>query len=207
MRDKTPSQSGKGIGKRNSNRIRSTSSTQSVTRKKKDPSSYRILIVDDEPDIASLYKLVLEGAGFKVDVFNDSIAALSKLKKIYSSYSPRLLPPQTITTGATTAMTPTTTTAAAKLYDLMLLDIQIPKINGFELYREIKKIMKEHKEEKEKEGEGEEQNVKICFITAHEVYYEHLKQEFPKIDVGCYIKKPINTSDLIKRIKQELLLE
>jgi two-component system catabolic regulation response regulator CreB/two-component system response regulator ChvI len=52
-----------------------------------------------------------------------------------------------------------------------------------------------------------EEDIKICFITAYEVYYEQLKQEFPKIEVGCFIKKPVNASDLIKRIKQELLLE
>jgi two-component SAPR family response regulator len=69
-------------------------------------------------------------------------------------------------------------------------------LNVFELYREIKKIIK-----------NIEEDVKICFITAHEVYYEQLKQEFPKIDVGCYIRKPVIASDLIKRIKQELLLE
>ncbi len=77
-------------------------------------------------------------------------------------------------------------------------------MNGFELYREIKKIVK--KSQKEEEGE---KDIKICFITAYEVYYKHLKKEFPKIgnDVGCFIKKPINASDLIRRIKQELLLE
>jgi PleD family two-component response regulator len=36
--------------------------------------SYRILIVDDEADIAFIYKTVLEEAGFNVDVFNDPIS-------------------------------------------------------------------------------------------------------------------------------------
>jgi hypothetical protein len=37
--------------------------------------------------------------------------------------------------------------------------------------------------------------------------FEQLKEEFPMIDVGCFIKKPVNASNLLKRIKQELLLE
>ena len=161
-----------------------STSTQSTTRKK-DPSSYTILIVDDEPDITLFYESALEEAGFKVDVFNDPLAALSKLKEVYSHFS---------------NIQPTATTAVItkKPYDLLLLDIRMPKMNGFELYREAKKIVKRN---------DAEEDIKICFITAHEVYYEQLKQEFPKIDVGCYIRKPVNASDLIKRIKQELLLE
>jgi|SRR5215208_1831744 CheY-like chemotaxis protein len=117
-----------------------------------------------------------------VDAFNDPLEALSNLKEIYSD-SPNI-----------------SSTATKKPYDLMLLDIRMPKMNGFELYREIKKIVKKNQKEEE---------IKICFITAYEVYYEQLKQQFPKIgnDVGCYIKKPINASDLIRRIKQELSLE
>ena len=175
MRNTT--QSDRDIGTSNSN-----SSIQNTTNRK-NPSSYTILIVDDEPDITLVYESALEGAGFKVDVFNDPLAALSKLKEMYSSYFPNMH----------------MHTATKKPYDLLLLDIRMPKMNGFELYREIKKIVKKNEEEKE--------GVKTCFITAYEIYYEQLKQEFPKIDVGCFIKKPINGSDLIKRIKQELLLE
>jgi two-component system, OmpR family, response regulator ChvI len=165
---------------RNNNNNNST--TQTVYGKSS-PSYYTILIVDDEPDITLLYKLALEGAGFKVEVFNDPIAALTKVKDVYSSYSP-----------SSHNMSSNT---SKKPYDLLLLDIRMPKMNGFELYREIKKIV-----ENRKEGE-----IRTCFITAHEVYYEKLKKEFPKIDVGCFIKKPINATDLIKSIKHELLLE
>ena len=49
-----------------------------------------------------------------------------------------------------------------------------PTMNGFELYREIKKII----------GKNEQNDdIKVCFITAYEVYYERLKEDFPKI--GC----------------------
>jgi CheY-like chemotaxis protein len=136
-------------------------------------------------DIALVYKTVLEEAGFNVDVFTDPSAALYEIKETYSSSS------HLNTSQALEAAKPTGG------YDLLLLDIKMPKMNGFELYREIKKIMKDQIDN----------NVKVCFITAYEVYYEQLKEEFPKINIACFIKKPIEDSDLVKRIKQRLLLE
>jgi two-component system, OmpR family, response regulator ChvI len=78
------------------------------------------------------------------------------------------------------------------LYDFLLLDVKMPTMNGFQLYREIeKKMMIQDK-------------VKVCFITAYEVYYESLKKEFPGLDVGCFIKKPIVIQDLVKTMRLQL---
>jgi len=74
-------------------------------------------------------------------------------------------------------------------YDLILLDVKMPQMNGFELYREIKK---------------KDDKVKVCFVTAYEVYYESLKKEFPKLEVGCFISIPIDIDDLVKRINKVL---
>jgi DNA-binding response OmpR family regulator len=74
-------------------------------------------------------------------------------------------------------------------YDLLLLDIKMNKMGGFELYREIQK---------------KDKNVIACFITAYEIYYESLKHEFPGLNVGCFITKPIDIDSLVKRIKIEL---
>jgi two-component system, OmpR family, response regulator ChvI len=71
----------------------------------------------------------------------------------------------------------------------MLLDIRMPKMNGFELYRELKKI---------------DVNPKVCFVTAYETFYEELKKDFPTLAVNCFIKKPIEIDDLIRRIIEEL---
>jgi hypothetical protein len=71
-------------------------------------------------------------------------------------------------------------------------------MNGFHLYQEIRKKMIKEK--------GDEEDIKVCFITAYEVYYETLKKEFPGLDVGCFIKKPIQIKDLVSRIKEELQL-
>jgi len=74
------------------------------------------------------------------------------------------------------------------MYDLLLLDVKMPRINGFELYEKMRKI------------DGE---VKACFITAHEVYYESLREIFPTMDLDCYVK-PIQIEDLVKHINQHM---
>ena len=77
----------------------------------------------------------------------------------------------------------------AELYDLLLIDIKMPKMNGFELYQEIAKV---------------DNRAKVCFITAFEVYYKSLRQLFPSANVDCFIKKPITTDELVQRIRTEL---
>ena len=74
-------------------------------------------------------------------------------------------------------------------YDLLLLDVKMNKMGGFELYREIQK---------------RDKKANACFITAYEIYYESLKHEFPGLNVGCFITKPIEINSLVKRIKMEL---
>ena len=78
----------------------------------------------------------------------------------------------------------------AGLYDLLLIDIKMPKMNGFELYQEIEKM---------------DNKAKVCFITAFEVYYNSLRELFPTVKVDCYIKKPVTTDELVQRIKSELV--
>jgi DNA-binding response OmpR family regulator len=77
----------------------------------------------------------------------------------------------------------------AGLFDFVLLDVTMPKMNGFELYREIEKI---------------DYNLKVCFMTAFVVYYESLKEIFPTAKVDCFIKKPIEINILVDRINKEL---
>jgi DNA-binding response OmpR family regulator len=134
-----------------------------------------ILLVDDEQDITTALKIGLEETGlFGVDAFTDPQLALSNLSKVGLNY-----------------------------YDLLLIDIKMPQMNGFELYQKIKNSFAE-----DKEGKAEIRNsirsTKVCFITAYEIYYETLKNEFPTLNVGCFIKKPIEIKELVNRIKQEL---
>ena len=81
-----------------------------------------------------------------------------------------------------------------ELYDLMLIDIKMPKMNGFELYQELRK-------------KANNVDIKTCFITAYEIYYETLKKDFPELNVGCFISKPIDSTNLVKRIREELEIQ
>jgi DNA-binding response OmpR family regulator len=75
------------------------------------------------------------------------------------------------------------------VYDLALLDLKMPKMYGHELYDEMKKI---------------DDRLKVCFMTATYEDYEALRDAFPTIDVECYIQKPVEAKDLIRRINAEL---
>jgi DNA-binding response OmpR family regulator len=75
------------------------------------------------------------------------------------------------------------------LYDLALLDMRMPKMYGHQLHDEMKKI---------------DGRLKVCFMTATYQNYETLRAAFPTIEIECYIQKPVETKDLIRRINAEL---
>ena len=119
----------------------------------------RIMLVEDEADIAMAFKIVLESdSRLKVDSFTEPFAALNNFK--------------------------------SELYDLIMIDIVLPNMNGFELYQGIRRL---------------DDKVKVCFITASELYYEEIRKEaFPELDTNCFIKKPISNEELIRRVKNML---
>jgi DNA-binding response OmpR family regulator len=74
------------------------------------------------------------------------------------------------------------------LYDLVILDIKMPKMDGFELYHEIKK---------------KDNNANVCFLTASELYYEEFrKKEYCSLDRNLFIRKPIENEKLVKEINK-----
>jgi two-component system, OmpR family, response regulator ChvI len=72
-------------------------------------------------------------------------------------------------------------------YGLLLLDIRMTAMNGFELYKKIKKV---------------DDKVKVCFITAYDdYYYEEFKESFPELDEAKYfIRKPKAVEDLVNHV-------
>jgi two-component system, OmpR family, response regulator ChvI len=71
-------------------------------------------------------------------------------------------------------------------YGLALLDIRMPKMNGFELYKKIRDI---------------DNKLEACFITAFEDYREEFKESFPELEEAKYfIRKPKAIEDLVKRV-------
>jgi two-component system, OmpR family, response regulator ChvI len=78
----------------------------------------------------------------------------------------------------------------ANSYDFVLLDIKMPNMSGFELYDKIRK------------SDGK---VKVCFISAFDPNSDELRDQFLSLKIECFIPKPIQIKELVKRIETELL--
>jgi DNA-binding response OmpR family regulator len=74
------------------------------------------------------------------------------------------------------------------IYDLALLDVRMPEMNGFQLFRKLRDI---------------DDKLKICFLTAAEL--AHYRESDTDIinDLGkdCFVSKPVDTIDLVNRLK------
>jgi DNA-binding response OmpR family regulator len=114
-----------------------------------------ILLVDDEHDNNSIFRIGLQDAGFEVDAYTDAELALSAFKPDY--------------------------------YDLLLLDIKMPKMDGYELYEKLKKM---------------DDKVKVCFLTASERYKEEHRPSFLSSSSTSFIIKPITVDDLVKKVNE-----
>jgi DNA-binding response OmpR family regulator len=84
----------------------------------------------------------------------------------------------------------------AGTYDLLLLDMLMPKMNGFELYQKIRIL---------------DDKVKICFLTASGINHEEFRKKAVSVasiendNENCFISKPIENEELIKRVNEQLL--
>jgi YesN/AraC family two-component response regulator len=124
----------------------------------------RIMVVDDEKDILRIIKRDLEITNeFQVETFSSGNEALLSFKSHEPGY-----------------------------YDVIITDIRMPRMNGFELYRNIKEMSPD---------------TKIAFITAFEINKDEFTKVLPSIEVKDFIIKPIDMNDLIFKIKSMLSLE
>jgi DNA-binding response OmpR family regulator len=139
--------------------------SQSTTSEKLSSLTKRILIVDDDPDIIFTFKKGLEAENEK---------SSNKVFFKVNSYNDPLL---------------ALSEFKSDLYDLILIDINMPKMDGVELSSKISEL---------------DANVKICLVTAGEANVEVLRELYPTRGIGCFIKKPITIENLIRRIKTEL---
>ena len=140
--------------------IRSLRQSFSFARFTSNPSSgatptrkLRVLLLDDEKDVTTIFKKGLTLKGFKVDAFNDPILALEKFE--------------------------------TDKYDVIVSDIKMPKMNGFEFYRRIAKM---------------DDKVRIFFFTAFEIYEHEARLAFPNLPSECFIAKPVSIEQLAKTI-------
>jgi DNA-binding response OmpR family regulator len=75
----------------------------------------------------------------------------------------------------------------AGLYDLLLLDIKMSQMGGFQLHQEMKKIDKE---------------VKVCFLTATDMDFEKFgkQKEFYVLDKELFLRKPIESKEIMREV-------
>jgi len=125
----------------------------------------RILIVDDEADVTLTFKAGIEDSYNKTDA--------NKRIEVYTSSNPVV---------ALSEFKP-------NFYDLLLSDINMPHMNGFELSEKILAI---------------DINVQVCFMSSVEINREALREIYPSLTLGCFIRKPVTIDYLIKRIMSEL---
>ncbi|HKG30276.1 MAG TPA: response regulator [Nitrososphaeraceae archaeon] len=126
-----------------------------------------ILIIDDNPDIALTFKRGLEAEN------NNKSENNNIFFEVFAYNDPIL---------ALSEFKPS-------FYDLMLIDINMPEMNGFEFCIKALEI---------------DVNPKVCFMSSGLINQEALRVQYPSLSVGCFIGKPITIEDLIKRVKAEL---
>jgi CheY-like chemotaxis protein len=72
-------------------------------------------------------------------------------------------------------------------YDMLLVDIRMPNMSGFEFVRALR-VMDPH--------------VQFCFLTAFDVQRSEFNKLFPDVDVSHLLRKPITLSDLANILNQ-----
>jgi two-component system catabolic regulation response regulator CreB/two-component system response regulator ChvI len=149
--------------KTSKNRANMTSRIDETSISKKERFWKRILIIDDDADITTTFKMGIEDGNsdtndkrIEVHTYNDPTAALSEFQPNF--------------------------------FDLLLVDINMPHMNGFQICEKILEL---------------DINVRDCFMSSGEINREALREIYP-VSLGCFIKKPVNMDYLIERIKAEL---
>lgn len=123
------------------------------------PANKSILVVDDEFDIVNLIKQALQKQGFTTYAFTDPLLALEHLKTNSESYG------------------------------LVLADVRMPAMNGFELVKKIKSM---------------HPTIKLLLMSAFEFNDRDLSKVLTSIKIDGYIQKPVSTKQLISIIEKHL---
>lgn len=123
----------------------------------------RILIIDDDPDITLTFKKGLE----------------MQNQEDYKIYEVQVYNDPIFALSE----------FKRDFYDLLLVDINMPKMNGFEFAKAVLAL---------------DVNVKLCFMSSGQINQEALRELYPAVGIGCFIIKPVTLNDLIRRVGREV---
>ena len=129
----------------------------------KSPFIKRILVVDDDPDLTLTFKAGLDGHYYG-DKKRFEVCTYNDPLLLLKEFKPHF-------------------------YDLLLTDIDMPNMNGFQLCQKLLEL---------------DVNIRVCFISALEINIHALRELYPNVSFGCFIKKPVSIEHLIKRLSAEL---
>src|SRR5919112_5175998 len=120
-----------------------------------DNSLFKILLIDDDEDILFTFTSIIEGEGYKTKSISNPVQALNYFSQIDPYY-----------------------------YDLIVMDVRMPGMNGIQLYSKIK-IMNP--------------DIKVLFLSALDAV-EELLSIFPEVKPSEIIRKPIESKELVLKI-------
>lgn len=124
--------------------------------------SKSILVLDDEFDVMNIIKVGLQKKGsFEVYGFTDPVLALEHFK------------------------------TNAEQYSLVISDIRMPEMNGYEFAKQVKKI---------------KSDIKVFFMTAFEINKEEFSRVLPDIKINEFIQKPVSIKDLVKSVQGHIII-
>jgi DNA-binding response OmpR family regulator len=129
------------------------------------PFTKRILIVDDDSDITYTFKKAFEEA--------NRIGG-NKTSFHVNAYNDPLV---------------ALSEFKHDFYDLLLIDINMPKMNGFDFCVKIFEV---------------DLNPKVCFMSSGLINQEALQEQYPSLSIGCFIRKPVTMENLVRKVKAEL---
>ena len=137
-------------------------------------SNKKIMIIDDEPEILDTYKSVLNELNntndkepFVIDAFTSSIEAAKHFLEIYKNHK-----------------------YSTPYYDLIIIDVRIPTINGIQLYQIMRII---------------DLNIKTLFISALDAVSE-IEGILPGIKTEDILKKPFNIDEFYSKVNDKINL-
>jgi DNA-binding response OmpR family regulator len=122
--------------------------------------AYKILVVDDDPDILDAVALILESQGYEVVTARDGIEGLANLK--------------------------------AEQPDLMILDLMMPKMDGFAVCKEL-----------QDPRWSKYKDIPILILTSVREEASRRRYELEtglELDVDDYVEKPMSPDVLLKRV-------